>query len=585
MAGRRDNGRANGPAGLALLADHGPSAVIGRLNAVQVTDQAAVAAVVPPDTPVEDRRTGADRGSVDGQELVDALGRCGADAAFDISLLAHRGESHALVRLHVPLQHGLLSLLVLARCSTDQVEQLSLYDVDDLGTAMVDLGRRWAADLPPGPAEVVEVCSEFVQRLVDRDVEAIGALLAPGLVYRDHRSSAAAVAPAAEMIELVLGDERDVVDLATEVVEVSERGLLVWTAPVSTSDLDHLDEELVFVEVHDGRLVALEFFGADQLDFARRRWRGAEAVGSPAGVSSGGALPDSPPGPLGVRDLGSAYPSAQRQDGVDRELIVFDGAVPPIVAALLRFSQRASRDGLEALLSADLVVDDRRRRTETPMVDRDLVITTLIAFGPNAFDVRLLAVRGDGLGVLRIMFERTEGGIADMVVLVQGDADAGMIERLEIHDTASFPDAIASLSAAHYTSLPPAKQAVLGVSAQVLAAIIARDYGGVASLLRPDFVYRDHRESMPTELGPDDSVALLCSILDESPDVIDYAPEIVDITRAGLVTTRTQSTLDRLGRTDVDVVVMGVRDGQLRAFEIFELSHLDRARRLLASWG
>ena len=272
-------------------------------------------------------------------------------------------------------------------------------------------------------------------------------------------------------------------------------------------------------------------------------------------------------------------------DWIDRELIVFEEKVPDIIVSLVRFSHEGSAEKLDGLFSPGLVVDDRRQRTDTPMTGRQQVIGTLVAFGPNVFDVRLLAVRGDTLGAVRIMFERTEGGIADMVVLVDGDPEATVINRLEIHDTAAFPDVVRSLSAAHFALLPSEHQAVLGVSAGALGAIIGRDFDALGALLSDDFVYRDHRESMPTELGREDSIALLGSILDETPDTIDYAPEMVEITATGLLTTRTQTTLDRLGRTDVDVVVMGVHAGQLRAFEIYELVQLDRARRLLASWS
>lgn len=276
--------------------------------------------------------------------------------------------------------------------------------------------------------------------------------------------------------------------------------------------------------------------------------------------------------------------SSNDLDWIDRELIVFDDSVPEIMISLVRYSHQGSAEELQGIFAPELVVDDRRQRTDTPMTAREQVIRTLVAFGPNVFDVRLLAVRGDSLGAVRIMFERTEGGIADMVVVVEGDAEATTIDRIEIHDTAAFPDVVRSLSAAHFAQLAPEQQAVLGVSAGALGAIIGREFDKLCDLLSDDFVYRDHRESMPTELGREDSIALLSSILDESPDTIDYAPEVVEISAAGLLTTRTQSTLDRLGQTDVDVVVMGVRDGKLRAFEIYELVQLDRARRLLASW-
>ena len=258
--------------------DHGPSAVIACLNAIRVNDPEAVAAAVPPNVPVEDFRAASNRRFDDGRTLVETLARWGTELSFDVSLLAHRGESHALVRLNLPLQEGLLGCLVLATCSADQVRQMAVYDLDDLGAAMQELGRRWAAELRSDQAEVVRVCAALLRASVDRDFETMQALMADGLVFNDHRSSAqSAVGPAAEMFESVLVDEHDVVDLPTEVVDVSGRGVLTWTAPVSPSAIDHLDEELVLLGVRHGTVHTVEFFGADQLESARQRW---EALGA-----------------------------------------------------------------------------------------------------------------------------------------------------------------------------------------------------------------------------------------------------------------------------------------------------------------
>ena len=589
VAGHESSGAARGRAGLALLDDHGPSAVIACLNAIRVNDPAAVAAAVPPAVPVEDYRADSNHRFHDGRTLVETLARWGTELAFDLSLLAYRGDAHALVRVNLPLQDGLLGCLVLATCSADQVQELAVYDLDDLGVAMRELGHRWAAELPRDQAEVVGVCADLLWSAVGGDFETMRTILADDLASTDHRSSAQpSLGPAADMIESIRTDEGDVIDLPTRVEAVSGAGLLAWTSPVSPTAIDHLDEELVLLEVAGGQVTAIEFFDAGQLEHARRRWRSLDAKRSVPNEAGRATLPR-PERRDGMKhDVGPATAEpepAPELDWVDRDLIVFEDTVPEIVISLVEHSRDGSAAELETLLVADLAVTDLRKRTDTPMIDRDQVIRTLARFGPNVFDVRLLAVRGDGLGLVRIMFERTEGGIADMVVLVQGDADAGLIERLEIHDTALFPDAVRALSGAHFARLPADLQAVLGVTAGALGAIIARDFDALAGVLDDDFVYREHRESMPTELGRDDSIALLGSILDEMPDVIDYAPEIVAISSAGLVTTRTQSTIDRLGRTDVDVVVMGVRDGRLRAFEIFEFVHIDRAKRLLDSWS
>lgn len=272
VAGQRGSGGSHGRAGLALLEGHGPSAVIACLNAIRVNDPDAVSVAVPPNVPVEDHRAGSNRRFDDGRTLVETLARWGAEVAFDVSLLAHRGDSHALVRLNLPLQEGVMGCLVLATCSDDQVQKMAVYDLEDLGAAMQQLSRRWAAELPSDQAEVVQVCAALLRASVDRDFDSMHAILSDELAFTDGRVTAEPLlAPAAEMFESVLGDEDDVVDLPTEVAAVSGRGVLAWTAPVLPSHIDHLDEDLVLLEVEAGRVRAIEFFPAHELETARRR--------------------------------------------------------------------------------------------------------------------------------------------------------------------------------------------------------------------------------------------------------------------------------------------------------------------------
>ena len=542
--------------------------MIACLNAIRVNDQDAVAATVPADVLVDDRRANSNHRFDDGRSLVETLATWGTERLFDLSLLAHRGDAHALVGLSVALQEGDLECLILASCRGDQVEHLTIFDPGDLNEAMRELGECWASELPAPKANVIRVGAAWLHALLSRDFETVDGLLATDFEIHDHRSSTMQdldAGAANDLLQTVLTDDDELMDLVTEIAGVNDKAVLGWRTQATAGRLDEVDEELALLGVVDGEVSVLEFFEAAQLDLAIRR---LDDLGRPSV-------------PPADDDL---VPSIEpRHDWVDEELIVFQGSVPDSVAELVAATRAGDRDALEQVFAADVDVADNRERTDTPMRSREQVVGALTAFGPNIFDVRLLAVRGRGLGLIRVMFERTEGGIADLTVLIDGAE--GVVERIEIHDAASFPDAITALSVAHIQQLSPDEQATLAASAAMLRSIIDRRLDDLGAVLTEDFSYVDHRESMPLTLGREESVALLGSILDESPDQIDYAPEILAVTSAGLVTTRTQTTLDRLGQTDIDVVVMGVRDGRLRAFEIFERVHADRAIRRLTSWG
>lgn len=577
-----ERGRARRDGGLALIEHHAPSTVIACLNAIRVNDREGVAATVPADVPVDDRRAGSNHRFDDGRTLVEALAEWGSGRVFDLALLAHRGDAHALVGLNLALREQDLSCLILASCRDDQVEHLTIFDPTDLGEAMYELGECWAAEQPPARAAVVRIGGSWVRAVLARDFETVDQLLAADFQIHDHRLSTMQDLDAGagmDLLHAVLTDDDELMDLVTEIVGLNDTAILGWRTQATAGRLDEVDEELALLAVLGGEVAALEFFESSQLELAIRRLDEFGRLTSPSRPGAGARF--SPPSEEGT--VPSELITAATPDWVDSDLIVFQGNVPESVAALVAASRSGDRDALEHALSPTLDLSDRRGRTDTLMRTRAQVVSTLAAFGPNAFDVRLTALRGQALGLIRIMFERTEGGIADLVTLVEGAN--GVVERLELHDTAAFPDALASLSAAHLGLLAAEEQAALATTATVLKAIIDRRLEDLRSVLTDDFAYKDHRESMPLELGRDESVELLSSILEESPDQIDYAPEILRVTRAGLVTTRTQTTIDRLGQTDIDVVVMGVREGRLRAFEIFERVHADRAVRLLASWG
>ncbi len=265
------------------------------------------------------------------------------------------------------------------------------------------------------------------------------------------------------------------------------------------------------------------------------------------------------------------------------DLIISGEGTPGVVVPTLDAVRRGDREVLDTLFLPELTVDDRRARTDAPMRGRDELLSALAAYGPNAFDARLLAVRGGRYAMLRLMVERTEGGIADMVVILGGSDST--LDVIQVHDTASFGDAVRVFSGAFVASLRPELQAVVGVSAATLGAIVERRYDDLRDRLSPDFVYRDTRDSGLVEFGREEAVGLLQSVFEETPGQYDYVPEVLELSTSGLVATFTQATVADLGATEVDAVVMGVDGGQLQSMTMVDVRRLDRASHLLRSWG
>ncbi len=579
-----DGTRVRSASGLALRDGHGPSAVIECLNAIRVNDGGAIAALVPPDVPVHDHRVDSDHRFHDGRSLVATLARWGTELPFDLTLLAHRGTDHALVRLDLALEAGTLACLIGATCDHGSVRRLAVYDLDDLASATRDISLAWAEECSPVEAQMIEVSTQWLCAILERDFASWAELTGDDFVIDDHRPGTVCCHDPAASIELlsaVLSDDDEVSDLLTEVVGINANASLSWRTQITPGRLGEVDEELALAAVSEGKVVRLELYEAHQLDRALRRLD--DFAGRPTAAAADAWADRSSLRCRVVEPLGhvAATEPVGGAGWIDPALFV-EGLIAGPIRDFVDAAKVGDGVAMDALTDPAIRVDDRRTRTDTPLESRAQVLAALEAFGPNAFDVRLVALREQRLAVVRLMFERTEGGIADITVLL--DSDANRLTRMDVHDTAAFVGVVKALSDAHLDMLEPDRRRVLGVSASTLRAIVDRRFDDVAMHLSDDFVYRDHRESMPIELDRAGSVALLTTVVEDSPGTFDYAPEVITVTSSALLSTRTSTTLDRLGGTEIDLTAMRVRDGRLSRFEIFERSHLDRARRLVSTW-
>lgn len=271
--------RARRRSGLALMEGHAPSVVIACLNAIRVNDASALAEMVPSDIRVDDRRVASNRRFDDGGSLIDTLAQWGAAEAFDIALLAHRGTSHALVRLNLALQGGTVGYVVMARCARGQIRDLTIFDPAEVDVASWEMAHRWADDQPAAEAGVIRVSADWLLALCRRDFDKVRSLTSPDVTLRDHRLDLAAVSGPDETMSLfkaVCDNPERIVDLPTEAVGFNSAGILCWRNQATPTQLEDIDEELGLVVCRDGLVAGLELFDADQIERACAR---LEAVG------------------------------------------------------------------------------------------------------------------------------------------------------------------------------------------------------------------------------------------------------------------------------------------------------------------
>ena len=254
------------------------------------------------------------------------------------------------------------------------------------------------------------------------------------------------------------------------------------------------------------------------------------------------------------------------------------GHAPSAVIEFVRAATTADAVVLDQVLDADMVVADHWAKTLRPATSCDFVIEALTTFGPNVFDIRLLAVRSELLALVRRQFARTEGGQADMLVVACCTPD-NQVDRLIIHDTADLRGALASLGELYQGVVDAPRAVVLQAAARLVRAGLNRDFTDLKAAMSPDLRQVDNRDGGELGLDRDGAVSALRAVWTDNPASFDFAAEVHVLTLLGAVVSITQATVETLGLTDVEIVVMGVRDGLVDVFDFYDSRDLPAALR------
>ena len=270
-----------------------------------------------------------------------------------------------------------------------------------------------------------------------------------------------------------------------------------------------------------------------------------------------------------------------REDGLALE----HGQAPQAVIELVSANLAGDRTRLEAVLAPGLELQDHRLDPILPFADRDGVISGMVQFGADCFDMRLLAVRGDLFSLLRVKVERDGMEPGDMLS-VCGSRPDGVIDRMHVFDAADLSEALRTLALMWAETLETAEGRALLTVVAYLRTLSARAFDATDPFGDDGFVHVDDREGGTLVLNRDESRSLFAGILQDDPTLIDYATEIQAVGPHGLVASRTQATIDTLGVTDTEVALVALNhDGLVTLLEFYDHDDLDRALTRFAAIG
>ncbi len=261
-----------------------------------------------------------------------------------------------------------------------------------------------------------------------------------------------------------------------------------------------------------------------------------------------------------------------RMDG----LALRAGHAPSTVAGLFNAARSGDQGVIERVLAASLTVDDRRQLTSNPIGDRAAMVSSLTAYGVNAIQVTMLAVRGSSLAMFRIKIARTEGGIADLLAVERCTA-ADQVDLMVLHDTRDLDGALRTLSELYSAELVAPQRLVYETVETLAASLLRRDYDTVEALLAPELRSVDHLDGDLFVFDRAETSASLRVTQESVPGQLSYITDVHGISDHGLVVSRTWSTPETLGLTEPELVVVGVRDGYVNVLDHYDVADLGRA--------
>ncbi len=254
---------------------------------------------------------------------------------------------------------------------------------------------------------------------------------------------------------------------------------------------------------------------------------------------------------------------------------------PSRVIQSLRQLKAADSAGVAVLLAQECVVVDHRQTGAGTFNDGDSLVEVVANLGHSDFHLRLIAVRGDNLALVRLMFDRPEGGVSDTLVVARCTNDGRLCE-VSAFDVAQASEAAAYLGACYRSTLDETVTQAIQTCSAFLGAVVGGDLDALARFMSEDFRHVDFREGAVLHLDGAATVDLVESVRAVDEHIIDIVVEVHELTPWGLVASRTQATAERLGISDNEIVLMGVRGNLVHLMEFHDIDELPVALARLA---
>ncbi len=464
-------------------------------------------------------------------------------------LLATRGERLELdrqLRTSVDRHGGLAEFEYLCLNEVDATGRITgsvVFDPGDLDAAYAELDARYAAGEAAPYARTLASIGRFRAALAARDWAGLAQLIAPDLVWGDHRllglhdlrSRGEYLARVRSLIDLA----PDAALRAEHMLALDERGVLAVLCWVGSRDGGAFEIPAVSVigSGADGWVRALDTYDIGQLDEARACFA---------------ALAAAPPAPW----LDNAATRSEREN---------DAAW-------------GSRDWerFVALHAPGFRRSDRRRLFQLELTREEHLEIARLLFEMESTQTEWepLATRGDRLALVRWRFEGSNRDVGPSVIesLSLFEVDArGEFVALVMFDLDDPGAAYAELDDRYGATKVP----VL-----VLRSIDARDWDAVAALLAPDFVIEDHRLlGWGTLHGPAAYIESLQALVELAPDAKLRFDHREDSGRGALGITMLWGTREGGAFEDRRVVITELdARGKLHRLDIYDLEQLAEAR-------
>ena len=249
---------------------------------------------------------------------------------------------------------------------------------------------------------------------------------------------------------------------------------------------------------------------------------------------------------------------------------------PSTIIDSLRALQVADSDGVRDLLTDTVVVEDHRLRPGAEFNDGESLLAALAAFGLREFKVRLLAIRGDSLALVRLRFERQDRPISDTLVVAECNAQA-QLTLILVYDTTDVVGALGAMAGLYRTTLPAVSVPVFDACTAFTHAAGSRNFDAMSALSSPGLVSLDHREGMQSTARREVTLKVLEGVLADDLSVVDIVPEIHALMEWGTVASRAECTLEGLGLSEIEIALVGIQDGLVSRIELFDPDGLEAA--------